>query len=114
MEKVRGCQGQKAHNVDGTTLHGGSVDFGDAFWTTPNASEHEWTIFSGATGVSGLSNLAFNDNGQTAPGVFSFDTVGNDVVLRYSYTVAVPEPTTLMLFGLAVCVGFGRRRRQDT
>ena len=89
---------------------GGSVNFADSFWTTEGASE-TWTVFAGATAVNSLENLAFNANGATAPGVFTFSDNGSDVFLNYSFT-AIPEPSSI--FGLSAlgALLLGRRRRR--
>lgn len=89
---------------------GGSVNFADAFWTTDGASE-TWSVFTGASSVNSIGNLSFNVNAATAPGTFTLSDNGSDVFLNYSFS-AVPEPTTIIMFGLGLgCLGFGRRRK---
>lgn len=101
---------------------GSVVDWSNDFWKTSRI----WTIvaFSGPGESSGLFSLGGSENSwldslgislataNTTYGrqgsTFSVARSGQDVVLTYT---AVPEPSTMMLAGIAACVGCLAYRR---
>jgi hypothetical protein len=81
-------------------------------------NSYSWTVLSSSTAISGynpgmfhLDTSAFDNSIGT--GLFSFDKVGNNIVLDFS---PVPEPSTWALMGLGLValipVGLRLRRRQ--
>ena len=104
---------------------GSAVNWSDSFWNT----NQEWTVWSvngTTTGFASLSLAVSNwidGSGQAfatlRPGSsfsLGLGANGQDVVLNYN-VAAVPEPSTMLLAGLGISVGFvqrwraGRRRR---
>jgi hypothetical protein len=94
---------------------GSSVDWSDSFWNVNRA----WTVYdlSGGTTTS-FSNLSLggslldsvgNPLSPTERGYFTTSLSGQDVMLNF---VAVPEPTTIALTGVAAfALGAGAIRR---
>ncbi|AMV33688.1 Extracellular serine protease precursor [Pirellula sp. SH-Sr6A] len=95
---------------------GSTVQWADAFWDT----DRQWLVYANSAAPSLATNSVFGsinvsaDSGnnslasiRSAAG-FSWGTVGNDIVLNYS---AVPEPSSMILLGLAGGIGIGLRRR---
>lgn len=95
---------------------GSTVQWADAFWDT----DRQWLVYANSSAPTLAANSVFGsinvsaDSGnnslasiRSAAG-FSWGTVGNDIVLNYS---AVPEPSSMILLGLAGGIGIGFRRR---
>jgi len=75
---------------------------------------YSWTIASATGGITGFSQSVFSLNtaGFTAPlnGSFSISQIGNNLNLQFT---AVPEPSTMIILGLAMVALFvGSRRRR--
>ena len=91
---------------------GSNVDFGAVFWS----QYREWEIFSGAGTLNGVFNSTLNvgadTNGAFANGTFAVDYSRGPGSVYITFT-AVPEPTTLLMFGMGIgMLGIGRRRRK--
>jgi autotransporter-associated beta strand protein/T5SS/PEP-CTERM-associated repeat protein len=104
---------------------GSTVNWGESFWNT----NQQWTVWSVTGTTTGFGSLSLavsswlDGSGQAfatlRPGssfALGLGANGQDVVLNYS-VAAVPEPSTMILAGLGISVGFvqrwraGRKRR---
>lgn len=95
-------------NVTFSLTLGGTVDFGDAFWSTAQS----WLVFDLASGAITGSFANLNVSGLTpSGGFFSLSNVGNDLYLNWT---AVPEPSTWVLLGVAGMAALFFRRRGST
>ncbi len=90
---------------------GSNVDFGAVFWS----QDREWEIFNGAGTLAGNfdSTLIVGDDSSAgmANGIFEVDYSRGPGSVYLTFT-AVPEPTSLLIFGMGIAMlGMGRRRK---
>lgn len=94
-------------------ISGSNVDWTDGFWGTAQS----WHVFQVGGITTGFSNLSINtvnwidglgnEIGTARPGaVFSLSQNGNDIYLEYG-PPAVPEPSSIILMGVAGLFGGG-------
>jgi hypothetical protein len=85
---------------------GAGVNFGDAFWDSPQ----NWTIIDGA-GAAAFNYAALNlINGSNAAGQFAVSGSGSGVSLDWQ---PVPEPGSAMLLACAAVGLIGLRRHRQ-
>lgn len=99
-------------------LAGSTVDWSDTFWSTSRS----WLLLDVAGTTTGAGNLTLATiNWQDASSrallsvregaVFALATIGNDIVLTYSWT-PIPEPATYGLGLAALGMALAARRRR--
>jgi autotransporter-associated beta strand protein len=115
-----------ALTFNGATTLGLDFDFGasavewqNTFWDTDYAGLSGWLIYSGATSLTGFSNLGLSapatwldESGDALTSIrsgasFSLFRDGNDIYLNY---VAIPEPGAALIGSLGLLALLRRRR----